>query len=168
MYVYPLLYFCLKPAEHTLEVFSLLTRLHIFFHQWRGGKFTFSALSYFLSLSRSPSLPLLSLSCTLLFSPKSKRAVVSPFCLPHLWCSMGRWLYNDRQAECRAVHEAKREQTSPLKWKTKLESVASPSLREILLCWEKVCSSVSRSAPGSSHPCKCVTCCVIHRRDARW
>jgi len=70
-------------VEHIAKVLFRLTRVHIsFFISDVEANYIFGSI--LSSLSHSPSLPLLSLSCTLLVSPKSKRAVVSPFCLAHL------------------------------------------------------------------------------------
>lgn len=108
-------------SAHLLPTTSLLITLFFFFSISDVEVNHIFPFRPFFSLSRSlcPSLPLLSLSCTLLVSPKSKRAVVSPFCLPHLWCSMGHWLDNDRQTEHGAAHKAKEGANRPNKMEDK-------------------------------------------------
>lgn len=102
---------CIYYLPKTLAVlsvafFPLTTQLILFPPLTWKSHFSLHPFPFSLSLlfSYTPSA-LLSLSRTLLIPPKSKRAVAFPFCLPHLRCTMGRWLGNDRWAERRAAHE---------------------------------------------------------------
>lgn len=145
-------------AEHIVSVLSFNSTSYRFSSATRR-QIAFSVLS---SLARCSSLPLLSLSCTFLVSPKSKRAVASPFCLPHLWCSMGHWLDNDRQAERGAVRTAKEGANQPTEMECKTPIRCLTQIyRRSCLCWWKLCTSGSRCAPYSSHLCECATCTVF-------